>query len=146
MDDIIIFYEIADIDGSTLPSTLGMAGPVQIRSGSLLPISGYMIFDRADIGVTITQAEFNKVILHEMAHVLGVNDWHWAQKGCISGCVHGAANINYLCTAAKREFNKLGGACAGALPIEVNVGEGSDCGHWAENTLHAELMTPVGGV
>ena len=72
VDDVVIGFEIADIDGPG--GTLGAAGPIFVRTtdqgAPLSPISGVMIFDLADV-MQMPVDDFKAVVLHEMGHILG---------------------------------------------------------------------------
>ena len=52
---------------STVRIALALAGPVHVRKLSLLPFTGCMEFDVADIN----SIDLYSTIVHEMAHVLG---------------------------------------------------------------------------
>ncbi|KAI8468867.1 MAG: hypothetical protein J3K34DRAFT_294385 [Monoraphidium minutum] len=139
VDDVIMFYCIKPIDGAN--NALGVGGPIYYRP-SYTTISAQMIFDSDDIGVTIPQATFEKVILHEMGHALGLGVW-FAAKGCVQNCViESGLPTAYTCKNAVREHQNIG--CAGNLLVETSpgYGEGSGCIHWDEAAYKNELMTP----
>lgn len=87
------------------------------------------------------------MILHEMAHCLGIGTvWdlnNWYSSTCTTGS---GAFITYTGANAVAAYQTTN--CAGTAPqIETSTGSGgSDCGHWAESAYNAELMTPVCGV
>jgi hypothetical protein len=140
VDDVVIFYQVADIDGKG--KILGQAGPLRTRAdGTELTISGMMQFDAADAGTNPDPNFWGGVILHEMGHVLGIGSI-WEDRGCMSGCAAGSGSPNfYLCKAARREYAATPG-CKGDLPIETIMGAGSGCAHFSEAGLGIELMTP----
>ncbi|KAI8468868.1 MAG: hypothetical protein J3K34DRAFT_425825 [Monoraphidium minutum] len=139
VDDVIMFYCIKPIDGPF--KIAGFGGPIFYRS-SYTSISAQMVFDADDVGNTMTQSHFEKVILHEMGHALGVGIW-FDEMGCVQGCVEesGIATA-YTCKNAVREHQNAG--CTGSLLIETSLGykEGSGCTHWSEAAYKNELMTP----
>jgi hypothetical protein len=70
IDDLYICALYTTIDGRG--TILGSAGPIKIRLIDSLPIIGEMKFDYADIYNLQQKNNFQNVILHEMAHVLGM--------------------------------------------------------------------------
>ena len=74
IDDLYICALYTKIDGRG--TILGSAGPIEIRLLDALPIIGEMKFDYADIYSLQQKNNFQNVILHEMAHILGTqNSW-----------------------------------------------------------------------
>ena len=69
IDDLYICALYTKIDGRG--TILGSAGPIEIRLYDGLPIIGEMKFDINDIYHLQLKNNFQNVILHEMAHVLG---------------------------------------------------------------------------
>ena len=70
VDDLLIFAEVRAIDG--VGGILGAAGPCLIRVANGLTIIGYMEFDEADLVDLAAFGHLEDVVLHEMAHVLGL--------------------------------------------------------------------------
>lgn len=141
VDDLVIFYHVVPFDG--VGGIQGGAGPLLARKdGTSLPISGEMIFDQADVEAGADPTYWGRVILHEMAHVLGIGTI-WEERGCMVGCtpLTPSATNNYLCANARREFAAISG-CGTDLPIETAARKGSSCAHWKEARLGSELMTP----
>lgn len=72
VDDLVIGYEIGEIDG--VGGTLGSAGPVFVRrdrsNRPMGTISGIMRFDIQDFN-RMPDGDIKAVILHEMGHVFG---------------------------------------------------------------------------
>jgi len=141
--DLVITFDFSPIDGPG--QILGQAGPTQLRAGSLLPFSGTMQFDSADI-TSQSLAELNGLFLHEMGHVLGIGTL-WTNKKC-EVCTPGASNNNALynpsgvCPAAVTQFTGTQGTTStDKLLIELTGGAGTACGHWSEAQLQSELMT-----
>jgi Leishmanolysin len=134
IDDLAISGFGAPIDGPG--GVLGRAGPRALRPGTFLPITGSMVFDSADIPTLINDGRFVSVVLHEMAHVLGIGTL-WDDLGLYRG------GANYLGPKANKEWNALG--CPGPTPVEQDFGPGSAGSHWDEVCLANELMTPRAG-
>jgi hypothetical protein len=61
----------------------------------------------------------------------------WDDQG-IQGSV--AINCPYYGTNANREFNAVS-RCNTSVPIELDGGSGTQCGHWDEECMRDELMT-----
>jgi hypothetical protein len=149
VDDFItslsINASIIPIDGRG--GTLGQAGPTNgINDGTyIIATEGEMEFDTADVDDLIAAGTFNDVILHEMAHVIGLGTL-WTQNGVYvdgSGQYTGANAIN----AFRFEYNQPG---AMFVPVELDGGPGTANGHWDERSdlvdrqgrpLTRELMT-----
>lgn len=72
IDGLYISSSVAYMDGPG--GILGAAGPVYLsRSGSTVKaVTGRMTFDSDDVNSMMGKGTLNNVILHEMAHVLGV--------------------------------------------------------------------------
>jgi hypothetical protein len=144
IDDLLIFAEIAFIDGEG--GVLGQAGPAFIRSTTDdLTFIGCMQFDSADVEELETQGTFDEVILHEMGHVLGygtlwepfsVNNIDLLDEPCQS---NPNATSGFKGTEAVIQFGVLGGR--GNPPVENDYSQGTRCGHWDEGFFDNELMT-----
>jgi subtilisin-like proprotein convertase family protein len=138
IDDVVIEAEGVPIDGPG--KVLGQAGPTTLRPGSLLPAQGVMSFDTADLAQMEADGSLVRVIMHEMAHVLGFGTI-WDQLGLLQGA--GSANPTFTGAAAIREFAALRGE--GAAPMAVPVanvgGAGTRDSHWREAVFANELMT-----
>lgn len=142
VDDVIIYYQVAPGDG--VGGRVGSAGPVKLRENDGTPISGIMRFDSFDVANDITI--FPNIILHEMAHVLGIGSSFWTAFGCYSAtCTPGSgADITYTCPRALAQLPLLDCTAPGVtLAIETALGNGSGCSHWRQETFDTELMTPV---
>jgi subtilisin-like proprotein convertase family protein len=137
VDDVVIDADGTPIDGPG--QVLGQAGPTTLRPGSFLPAQGVMSFDTADLAQMEADGSLVRVIMHEMAHVLGFGTI-WDRLGLLQGA--GSANPTFTGAAAIREFAALRGE-AGQLAVPVaNVGgAGTRDSHWREAVFAIELMT-----
>lgn len=116
------------IDG--IGGILGSAGPEfgTYQGGFLLTTSGSMQFDTADLASLESGGALLDVILHEMAHVIGLgtlwtyNDVYVAGSGQYTGA--------YGLAAYQAEFDQPG---ASYVPVELGGGAGTANGHWDEN-------------
>ena len=70
IDDLMIVAAVVEIDGPG--QIVGRARPCRIRREPLLPYFGMMEFDAADLGRMERNGTLKPVILHEMAHILGI--------------------------------------------------------------------------
>eukprot|EP00977_Amphora_coffeiformis_P025486 scaffold20186_cov239-Amphora_coffeaeformis.AAC.1 len=134
IDDLYICGRYIDIDG---PGTiLGSAGPIYLRSRGLLPISGRMEFDIPDIQRLRDRGTLDDVIIHEMGHILGVGTL-WELLG-LAGT--DAQNCPYSGANANAAYQQASG-CTTAVPLELDGGGGTRCGHFDEVCFGNEIMT-----
>ncbi|RYD54022.1 MAG: hypothetical protein EOP83_22625 [Verrucomicrobiaceae bacterium] len=133
------------IDG--VGGILGSAGPVNgayYDNDPLTPnptialiyaATGVMQFDSADVANMIANNTFYGVVLHEMAHVLGIGTI-WLANNNVNGTTYQLYNTgsgqytgpNAL-AAWQTEFNQPG---ATFVPVELGGGGGTANGHWNE--------------
>jgi hypothetical protein len=137
VDDVLIFASGSRIDGPS--GILGQAGPRQFRPGSLIPITGNMEFDTADLARMELDGSLENVIFHEMGHVIGIGTL-WQALGLLEGA--GTANPVFTGENAMREFADLIRADEPTpVPVANRGGPGTRDGHWREEVLANELMT-----
>lgn len=161
-----IEYSVEPIDGPG--GVLGFAGPTAVNGASLpaygirwLPIGGIMVFDIEDFTTEMFEPLINTIILHEMAHVLGIGTLQeptdvlpfpdsYDMTDCEkTGGADGRYNSldgfataaylwskGYIPTGLPSNFTR-----ARLPPIETGFSTGTQCGHWDEATLDNELMT-----
>jgi hypothetical protein len=138
IDDLEITATGPYIDGPY--GILGQAGPDGLRTtGTRLPYSGTMEFDSADLAMMEADGTFEGVILHEMAHVIGIGTL-WQMKGLLQNIY--TTNPIYVGANALKEYRQLSGnANAAGVPVENTGGPGTALGHWRESVFVTELMT-----
>ena len=129
VDDIVITAELAAIDGSG--GVLGQAGPTALRTSGSLPATAQMKFDIVDVNEMGLDV-FADVVLHEMAHSLGVGSI-WDRLGLVT-------NGLFTGEHAVDEYHAMGGTLSG-IPVEQDGGSGTAGSHWDEETFGNELMT-----
>ena len=145
VDDLRIYAEITDIDGPH--GTLALAGPEHVRDPSLLPVTGCMEFDVADIN----SIDLYSTIVHEMGHVLGFGTiWH--RLGLLRDRSLDAddepivpvPDTHFSGRLAIEAFDDAGGASyrGNKVPVENQGGPGSQDGHWRESVFGDEIMSP----
>ncbi|KAA8498873.1 hypothetical protein FVE85_6458 [Porphyridium purpureum] len=154
-----IYYRVNGLDG--LEGVLGSAKHyehIAVCTGEVsstcsydaLPTLGEMIFDSNDFFFGVEYAAWRDywvlVTLHELLHLLGVGSF-WINRFVRAGyntrvdCISGSY-ARYKYPAAMREWNALGGS--GSPPVEFStLRPGTDCTHWDELQLDAELMTGI---
>jgi hypothetical protein len=143
IDDVYICgreQESRDGPGGILAS----GGPTFVRGSEVInprtggeyltTVAGRMKFDTVDIVRLQENGKLEKVILHEMAHVLGFGTL-WEQNGLYNKGSGRYAND----TRADAEWKTIG--CSGPLPVELDHGDGTKDGHWDEDCLVSELLT-----
>lgn len=141
---IIIDVDISPIDG--VGNILGQAGPTSLRAGSNLPGAGTMQFDSADIDALEAAGQLDDVIKHEVGHVLGLGTL-WGIFGFVTNS--GTPASAYVGPNGRAEYGDLLGTGVPAdVPLETDLGPGSNDSHWAEDEFDEELMSPAlnGGV
>lgn len=135
---LTITASVTNIDGAG--GILGSAGPQTggyDNSGYLLATTGQMQFDSSDIS-SLSESVFQSVILHEMAHVIGIGTL-WTYNGLYNAS---AASVN------DPNNNQVVGQYTGAggllgwqveydpaatyVPVEKGGGTGTANGHWNE--------------
>lgn len=139
IDDCLITAAGAHLDGPM--GILGQAGPLAVRSDSLLPALGMMEFDRADLARMESDGSLEMVIFHEMGHVLGMGTL-WEPMGLLQGA--GSVNPVFVGDIAMREFATLiESDTPTAVPVENKGEEGTRDSHWRETVFGNELMTGI---
>lgn len=151
LSNIVINAEGTAIDGAG--GVLGSAGPsyVWTTGGYTLTSEGNMQFDTADLTSLENNGSLESVILHEMAHVLGLGTL-WQLNG-----VYTAGSGQYTgANALSLWQTEFGQTNATYIPIELGGGPGTAGGHWNEvnnggaltgitdtnnNDMRYELMT-----
>ncbi|NWK56632.1 PEP-CTERM sorting domain-containing protein [Verrucomicrobiaceae bacterium N1E253] len=118
---------------------LGSAGPTTAKTGQeenfLYAASGSMTFDTADTANLVAAGTFDKVIEHEMGHVLGLGTL-WSSSGAgIAGYqelyVNGSGEYTGASALAQWQ-TEFGQGGASFIPVELGGGSGTANGHWNE--------------
>ncbi len=127
-----------NIDGPG--GTLGSAAPstaFATTGGSYLyASSGAMSFDSSDVETLVTAGTWETVILHEMAHVIGIGTL-WSSSGVsIPGFqelyVDGTGQYTGATGLAAYQQEFVGQESATFVPVELGGGGGTANGHWNE--------------
>ena len=146
---LTIDVSLPAIDG--LYGILGSAGPETgnyFNAYNYSPITGYtltksllytttgsMQFDSADVDMMITNNTFYGVVLHEMAHVLGIGTlwtFNTNQFGTDYNLYTTGSGQYYGPNALEAWQTEFGQAGATYVPVELGGGAGTANGHWNE--------------
>lgn len=141
VDDLLIVAALDSIDGPG--QILGQAGPCFVRTSNTLPVMGIMFFDTADVADLLADGSFDEVILHEMAHVMGLGTI-WDNLSLLTTDVNCMLDPHFTGALAIAAFDAVGGTgyTDGAkVPVANTGGGGTRCGHWRESVFDDELMT-----
>jgi hypothetical protein len=144
IDGITIFATIGTIDGPG--GVLGRAGPCAFSYsgstpssfGQMMPRAGQMIFDSEDLQPMVDDGSLERVILHEMGHVLGLGTlWNQFRIGS-------AGDVNndprYVGVNGIAGYRQIGGLRSN-IPLANTGSTGTANAHWRESTFEDELMT-----
>jgi hypothetical protein len=134
VDDLYLCPRLLNIDGEG--GILGQAGPEIIRTDSHIPATGFMEFDIADVQDYLAANVFDKIVTHEMLHIMGFGTT-WEEAG-VAGTE--PENCPYKGEIANGWYKAISGC--NTVPTELDFGAGSRCSHWDELCLDKELMTP----
>ncbi len=122
--------------------TLGSAGPssaVVDQAGFTLATVGNMNFDVADAANLLSNGNWQNVILHEMAHVLGFGTL-WEHNG-----VYTDGTGEFLGSNATAVWNSEFGQ-TGTADVELQGGSGTANAHWNENLNGSGLVGITDGL
>jgi hypothetical protein len=131
VSQVFIDANVTPIDGAG--GILGSAGPderVLDQSNFVLATDGIMNFDSADVAGLFSSGQWEPVILHEMAHVLGFGTLWQNNNVYVTGT---GEFLGANATAAwQSEFGQTG-----TPDVELAGGSGTANAHWNENTSGA---------
>lgn len=124
------------IDG--VGKVLGSAGPefgkTGVENNFLYASSGRMRFDTADTADLANDGSLDDVILHELAHVIGLGTL-WSSSDTGNPGFQELIDPNtghYIGTAAVAAYNAEFGQTDTFIPVEQAGGPGTAGGHWDE--------------
>ena len=134
VDDILIDIEVVAIDGPG--GIIGQAGPCW--TSDYMPFFGALQVDSADAAGLVSSGLFDEVVVHELAHILGLGTlWSYGRTLIDES---NSSQYRFVGPAASTEWSALGGLGSG-VPIEMTGGAGTQYSHWSEATFDTELMT-----
>jgi Leishmanolysin len=138
IDDLhmCIFYDELASDG--VQGNLAYAYVEHMRQDdSMFPVAGVIGFDPADVDRLINRNVIELVILHEMAHLVGLGTM-WPLVG-VTGSVKN--NCPYLGKHANAEYKRISGCDVVPTELDGRPGDGTFCSHFDEWCLQNEMMT-----
>lgn len=169
IDDLLVFVMATHDDGPR--GTLAAAAQCILRDASDAPTNdrskgfgqplvGFFYLDLDDVDLLVERDALVDVITHEFGHILGLGlgegPGSWYRQGTCSRdgnvCFHsGHGDPFFAGQNAKAAFRRANGETTGGsriysnstVPIEPGRRVGSSGGHWREDVLVNELMTPV---
>ncbi len=142
VSNTIIFARIDSIDGPGTPGAgniLGLASPCYVN-GNAIPFLGYMEFDSLDVGQLVARGQFEKVVLHEIGHVLGIGTiWNFRRALLDISTV---GDPFYVGSGARAQFAAINTATysGNPVPVENTGGTGTINSHWRTSVMQRELM------
>eukprot|EP00977_Amphora_coffeiformis_P015312 scaffold4503_cov167-Amphora_coffeaeformis.AAC.11 len=133
VEDLYVAVKVANetLDGES--GSVAQGGP-RFITGTRTIVSGLITIDPADLNSSIADGSFFNTILHEFLHVVGVGTL-WEEEVVGEDLIIDAPTATYLAPEALAFWNQLG--CSGDLQLD------SDLGHWDEDCLKDEIMTPT---
>ena len=136
VDDILIFAEMAAIDG---PGNIAGYGGTCVYRDDGKPLVGLIRVDAADVASLSGDGfSLNTILTHEIGHVLGIgvaDDWYLKLVG------YGTSTPYFNGASARARYFSAGGLVANAVPVEGGGGAGTANAHWRESDMGRELMT-----
>lgn len=142
VQNAIIFARIDSIDGPGSPGVgniLGQASPCYVNANAI-PFLGFMEFDKYDVDLLVAQGQFEKVVLHEIGHVLGIGTvWNF-QRSLLNTSI--SNDPYYVGSAARAQFAAINTVTysGNPVPVENTGGTGTVNSHWRTSVMQRELM------
>ena len=142
VQNTIIFARIDSIDGPGTPEAgniLGQASPCYVN-GNAIPFLGYMEFDRYDVELLVARGQFEKVVLHEIGHVLGIGTiWNFRRTLLNTSITN---DPYYVGSGARAQFAAINTVTysGNPVPVENTGGTGTANSHWRTSVMQRELM------
>ncbi len=136
VDDLRIRLNIGNIDGAG--GQLATTNILDVRSGPIaLPSLASITLDAADLA-SLSAAQLQAVLLHEIAHAMGFGDL-WASLGLVDTST--AANPRFKGANAAAAYAALTGSAQTSVPLDNRAG--ANATPWREAIFGNELMTPL---
>ena len=144
VDDLLVDVTAAFVDGPS--GTLAFARPSQVRpavddeaqvvspfgESSGLPYRGETTVDTSDAAPVRL---FSEVVIHEVGHILGIGSLWYDDL-----IARGTLGVAHIGENSVREYNRIYDLDVSSVPVQPFVE-----GHWSEDALGDELMTPGAG-
>ena len=142
VQNTIIFARIDSIDGPGTPgggNILGQASPCYLN-GNAIPFLGFMEFDKYDVDLLVARGQFEKVVLHEIGHVLGIGTiWNFRRTLLNTSIMN---DPYYVGNGARAQFAAINTVTysGNPVPVENTGGSGTANSHWRTSVMQRELM------
>jgi hypothetical protein len=142
VQNTIIFARIDSIDGPGTPEAgniLGQASPCYVN-GNAIPFLGFMEFDKYDVDLLVARGQFEKVVLHEIGHVLGIGTiWNFRRTLLNTSIMN---DPYYVGNGARAQFAAINTVTysGNPVPVENTGGTGTANSHWRTSVMQRELM------
>lgn len=144
---LTIFATVKEIDGTENElNILGQAGPcafsysgfTSTKFGNIMPRIGLMSFDVQDLQALVDNNSLERVVMHEMAHVLGMGTlWDRFREGSAGDSDN---DPRYIGVNGIEGYKEIGGVSSNP-PVANTGAAGTADSHWREETFEDELMT-----
>lgn len=126
-------------------SFLAFAGPTMVRrvNDLRMPVQGVATINSNPNSDLMTHPRYlYDTMIHEFAHVLGIGTL-WQERNLVANSRDGLYDGNTFAGTVYGEM--LGTFAPTPVDLTVNVGEGSDLGHWRKNpTFDNEILVESG--
>lgn len=142
VQNAVIFARIDSIDGPGSPDTgniLGQASPCYVNANAI-PFLGFMEFDEYDVDLLVARGQFEKVVLHEIGHVLGIGTiWNF-RRSLLNTSI--SNDPYFVGDAARTQFAAINTVVysGNPVPVENTGGTGTVNSHWRTSIMKRELM------
>ncbi|SDN58715.1 Leishmanolysin [Lutimaribacter pacificus] len=137
IDDIELTLVQASIDGGGGAWATG--GPRSVRSDSLLPSTGVLTFDTADIDSLDSSGLWEDLGMHEMLHAMGFGTL-FSALGLIE-TVDGQKRFTGA-NAVEAYHTEFAGIAGSDLLSDIGIALDASGAHWDDGGFTKELMTP----
>ncbi len=142
VQNTVIFARIDSIDGPGTPGAgniLGQASPCYVNANAI-PFLGFMEFDTYDVDLLVARGQFEKVVLHEIGHVLGIGTiWNFQRALLDTSFTN---DPHYVGSGARAQFAAINTLTYSGrpVPVENTGGSGTVNSHWRTSVMQRELM------
>jgi Leishmanolysin len=142
VQNTIIFARIDSIDGpgtQGVGNILGQASPCYVN-GNAIPFLGFMEFDKYDVDLLVARGQFEKIVLHEIGHVLGIGTIWSFRRTLLNTSI--TNDPYYVGSGARTQFAAINTVTysGNPVPVENTGGSGTANSHWRTSVMQRELM------
>jgi len=142
VQNTVIFARIDSIDGpgtAAEGNILGQASPCYVNT-SAIPFVGFMEFDKYDVDLLVARGQFEKVVLHEIGHVLGIGTiWNF-RRSLLNTSIPNDPYFEGSAARAQFAASNTLTFSGNPVPVENTGGAGTANSHWRTSVMGRELM------